>query len=119
MSLIKKIKDRRIRKEKRIRSKIRLLTSNNKFRISVFRSSKHFYAQMIDDNLGKTLFSINTTSLSEKHKKCYASKTIGIEFAKNILKNGIQDAIFDRGRYLYHGRVKEFVEGLRHGGLKI
>jgi large subunit ribosomal protein L18 len=119
MSLLKKIKLRRVRKEKRIRSKIRLLSNNNKFRISVFRSSKNFYAQMIDDKSGKTLLSIDTRNVSKNTKKCEASKIIGIEFAKNILKDGIKDAIFDRGRYLYHGRVKEFVEGLRHGGLKI
>lgn len=118
MSLIRKNNQRRKRRELRIRS--RLTSNTGLHRISIFRSASHIYGQLIDDNVGATLASCSTIELKNLSgdKKAIA-KAIGIELAKKSLEKGISKAQFDRGRFLYHGRVKAFAEGLREGGLKI
>ncbi len=89
-------------------------------RLSVFRSNKYIYAQLIDDIAGKTLVSVFDVSkkLHEKKAKVDASKEVGIELAKRALEKNIQKAVFDRGEYRYHGRVKSLADGAREGGLK-
>ena len=118
MSLIRKNNQRRKRRELRVRS--RLTSKSGMPRISVFRSASHIYGQLIDDNAGATLASCSTIELKNlAGDKKDIAKAIGKELAKRSIEKGISTAQFDRGRFLYHGRVKAFAEGLREGGLKI
>ena len=108
------------RRRQRNRAKLRR-TANNFIRLSVHRSSKHIYAQVIDDVRGITL--AGTSSLSEslageKGTKSELSKKVGIEIAKKAKEAGIETVIFDRNGFNYHGRVKALAEGAREGGLK-
>ncbi len=90
-------------------------------RLNVFRSSKHIYAQIIDDQAGNTLVSASTL---DKDFEGYggnidAAKAVGVKVAKAALDKGITQVVFDRGGYIYHGRVKALAEGAREGGLKL
>lgn len=93
-------------------------------RLNVFRSHKHIYAQLIDDVAGVTLTSVSTLSpevrskLKDDMKKTERSKLVGKALAEKALNNGITTVTFDRGGYLYHGRVKALADGAREGGLK-
>ena len=111
-----------IRRQK-IRYNIRkkVAGSEQKPRLSVFRSNTGIYAQLIDDVKGVTLASASTKDkgvAAEKGKKIDQSKTVGQEIAKKAVALGVKEIIFDRGGYLYHGRVKALAEGAREGGLK-
>lgn len=121
MSILKKIATRRIRRQKRVRTRIRKESSLP--RVSVFRSLKQIYVQLIDDKAHKTLFSVSSLALKQGKKsagdKTTLAHAVGIEFAKKARAEGIEAAVFDRGRYLYHGRVKAVADGIREGGLKI
>lgn len=111
------------RKQKRTERRVlRVRSSLNNIelpKVSVFRSLKHIYAQIIDMNLGKTVVSCSSLEIEATGSKKEVAKTIGLELAKRAKEQGINAVIFDRGRYLYHGRVRELSEGLREGGLKI
>ena len=88
-------------------------------RVSVFRSLKQIYAQIIDDSNQKTLVSFSSLALENaKGKKTDIAKKVGIELGKIALSNSIENVFFDRGQFLYHGRVKALAEGLRESGLK-
>lgn len=106
------------RREKRIRSRIKL--NSQRMRLSVFRSSKHIYAQIIDDLKGKTLVSFNDKKLSPKElkNKVDIAKEVGKAIALEAKKAKIEKVVFDKGAYLYHGRVKALAEGAREGGLQ-
>lgn len=80
-------------------------------RLCVFRSNKHFYAQMVDDERGKTILSVNDF-------KVKTAKALGETLAKKAKELKIDKVVFDRGGYQYHGLVKAFAEGAREGGLK-
>jgi large subunit ribosomal protein L18 len=117
MSLTKE--EGRARRKQRIRKKI----SGNEMRprISVFRSAKHIYVQAINDATGSTVATVST--LSDGLKELEGSKTddakaVGAAIAKALIAKGIQEVIFDRNGYLYHGRVKALAEGAREAGLK-
>ena len=89
-------------------------------RLDVFRSAKHIYVQIIDDVNGVTLAAASTV---EKDFGAFggnkeAAKKVGEIIAKRALEKGIENVVFDRGGYVYHGRVKELAEGAREGGLK-
>lgn len=88
-------------------------------RVAVFRSLNHIYAQIIDDSVGSTIVSFSSLNLKEKKadKKTIA-KEVGLQLGKLALGKSLEKVFFDRGRYLYHGRVKALAEGLREGGLK-
>ncbi len=117
MSLLKKLAAARKRRGLRIRSKVR---NAGMPRVSVFRSARNIYAQLIDDTQHKTLISCSTLELTElQGSKKERAHQVGKELAQRALKAGIDAAIFDRGRFLYHGRVAAIVEGLREGGLRI
>ncbi len=91
-------------------------------RVSIFRSNKHIFAQLIDDGAGKTIVSSMVKSKSKstiKGNKTETASTVGEMLAKKAQDAGISQAVFDRGGYKYHGRVKALAEGLRRGGLKI
>jgi len=111
---------RRIR-HARVRKKIKGV--EDRPRLVVFKSAKHTYAQIIDDEHGKTLASISTLSSKFRERLQYggnvsAAKVIGELIAKESLHVGIKKVVFDRGGYLFHGRVKALAESAREGGLE-
>jgi large subunit ribosomal protein L18 len=117
VSVQKKIAASHERRKQRVRSKTR---STGKPRISVFKSASHIYAQVIDDAQMKTVASCSTVELKKlTGTKKEVAEQIGKELAKRALKAGIEEAIFDRGPFLYHGRIAALVQGLRDGGLRI
>lgn len=92
-------------------------------RLNVYRSLNHIYAQIIDDKAGRTLVSASTLDKDLKEKleitgNKGAAKEVGKLVAERALAEGIKEVIFDRGGYIYHGRVKELAEGARESGLK-
>ena len=107
--------------ERRIKIKYRIRKSVNgtaeRPRMSVFRSNKQIYVQVIDDEAGKTLVAASSLGQEACPKKEQAFK-VGEAVAKKALEAGISEVVFDRNGYLYHGRVKEVAEGARKGGLK-
>ncbi len=107
------------RRKLRVRKKIS--GTGEKPRISVFRTNKHIYAQLIDDIKGKTLASVSTEI--EKDLKGKTKTEVALEagkvFAAKAVEKKVKEAVFDRNGYKYHGRVKAFAEGVREGGLKI
>lgn len=109
------------RRQNRVRAKIRKALSGH-YRLCVFRSNKHIYAQIIDDEAGKTLVAFSTTDKGMRTKlkntsDVQAAEEIGKNLAKNALKKGIKEVVFDRGGYLYHGRVRAVAMGARAEGL--
>jgi len=103
---------------KRIRKKLRGTASRP--RLSVFRSNKDIYCQAIDDINGVTLVSASSRDkgLDLTGTKTDIAKKVGMSLAEKAQSKGISDCLFDRGGYLYHGRVKALAEGAREGGLK-
>ena len=90
-------------------------------RLSVFRSNKQIYAQLIDDVNGVTVAAASTRDkdiLAQKGTKSEKSKLVGEAIARKATELGIKDVVFDRGGYLYHGRVKSVADGARQGGLQ-
>lgn len=117
MSLQKKIKLRAQRRKFRVRNKF--VSKGLKPRISVFRSLQHIYAQIIDDARQVTLLSFSSKIFTEKPgDKKEAAKQVGIQLGRLAVAKEITDVFFDRGPYLYHGRIKALADGLREGGLK-
>lgn len=91
----------------------------NRPRLSVFRSNKAIYAQLIDDAKGHTIASASSTELDKKAKlNVTTSKSVGQKVAEKAKASGIQEVVFDRNGYLYHGNIKALAEGAREGGLK-
>ena len=107
--------------ERRIKIKYRIRKSVNgtaeRPRLSVFRSNKQIYAQVINDLTGKTLASASSLGLEKMPKKVQAAK-VGELVAEKAQAAGVSAVVFDRNGYLYHGRVKELADGARKGGLK-
>lgn len=102
----------------RARIRSRVTGTAQKPRLSVFRSNRFIYAQLIDDIAGVTLIASSSRALSEKAAKGESSVIVGKELAEKAIAAGISEVVFDRGGYLYHGRVKALAEGAREGGLK-
>ncbi len=117
MSLERKIKQAKARRASRVRNKLKRHSSRP--RVCVFRSSKQIYVQLIDDSEHKTVVSSSSTIVKASGDKKAQAHAVGIDLAKKALEKGVKDASFDRGRFLYHGRVKALAEGLREGGLNI
>ncbi|MDR2068107.1 MAG: 50S ribosomal protein L18 [Holosporaceae bacterium] len=109
-----------MRRAKRVHHRARI-KSFGKPRLSVFRSERHIYAQIIDDSLGKTLCSASTVDKnfdrSGKTSNRDAAAKVGTMIAERAKKAGIKDVVFDRGGCNYHGRVKALADGARGGGL--
>ena len=117
MSLIRKIKLRKQRRAVRVRHRIK--TENNLPRVSVFKSLKHIYAQIIDDMSQKTVASCSSLELDGlSGDKTEVARAIGLELAKRAKAQGVDAVVFDRGRFKFHGRVKALADGLREGTLK-
>ena len=108
----------RIKRHNRVRGKIS--GTAERPRLCVFRSESNIYAQIIDDVAGNTLVSASSVEKGFEGNggNCDAAKKIGAAIAERALKKGIEDVVFDRGGYIYHGRVKALAEGAREGGLK-
>ena len=108
----------RLKRHTRVRAKISGTPARP--RLNVFRSLNHIYAQIIDDEKGVTL--VAASSLDKDFDghggNTEAAKKVGLSIAKKAADKGITEVVFDRGGYLYHGRVKELAEGAREGGLK-
>ena len=110
-----KKEQRRIKIKYRVRNKISGTAARP--RLSVFRSNKQIYAQVIDDETAKTLVSASSLGMKAMPKKEQAAK-VGEALAQKAIEAGITTVVFDRNGYLYHGRVKELADGARKGGLK-
>lgn len=105
---------------RRIRKKIK--GTSERPRLRVFKSNKHIYAQIIDDSAGRTLATMSTVdkefSAGEEKGKTGDAKVVGLKIAERAKAAGVEQVVFDRGGYIYHGRVKSLSEGAREGGLK-
>lgn len=108
--------ERRNRIQLRIRKKIK--GTSELPRVAVFRSNSQIYAQIIDDLKGVTLASASSLEVSDKGAKIEIASKVGASLAEKAKAAGISNVVFDRGGYLYHGRVKALAEGAREGGLK-
>lgn len=109
---------RRLRIKKRIRSKVN--GDSTRPRLSVFRSNKEIYAQLIDDVTGKTLLSASSNEKGTKKAsgdKKEQAKSVGAAIAKKAVEKGIKSVVFDRNGFLYHGRIKALADGARENGL--
>jgi large subunit ribosomal protein L18 len=110
-----------MRRSRRVRHSLKR-AANGRARLSVFRSSKHIYAQVIDDSAGKTVAAASTLDADlkgnlPKGSDLAAATAVGKLVAERALKAGVKDVIFDRGGYLYHGRVKALADAAREAGL--
>jgi len=107
----------RLKRHARVRAKISGTGSCP--RLCVFRSAKHIYAQVIDDERGVTIASASTMSKDFEGNggNKEAAKKVGLAVAKAAIEKGVKDVVFDRGGYVYHGRIKELADGAREGGL--
>lgn len=116
---MKSRKFRRLKIKKRIRGKISGTSARP--RLTVFRSNSEIYAQLVDDSSGKTITTVSSmgkTDAKVKGSKSDKAKSVGTAIAKIAVGKGIQEVVFDRNGYLYHGRVKAVADGAREGGLK-
>ena len=110
------IKVRRLRIKKGIRKKLEGTSARP--RLSVFKSNKAIYAQIIDDSKGHTILASSSREIDKKGGVTLTiSKTVGQKVAEKALASGIKDIVFDRNGYLYHGNIKALAEGAREGGL--
>lgn len=116
-NLIKEKREKRYRRHKRVRA--RIFGTARCPRLSVFRSNKNIYVQLIDDENKKTLVSASDIKIKGRKKmdKTQVAKQIGLNLAKRALGKKINKIVFDRGGYKYHGRIKALAEGAREGGL--
>ena len=108
--------ERRTRIKRNIRAKIS--GTSERPRLSVFRSNKNIYAQLIDDLAGKTLVAVSSANTVDAENKSAVSNMVGKELATKAQSQGITEVVFDRSGYLYHGRVKALADGAREAGLK-
>ena len=116
-----KRQEARVRRQQRVRKKVK--GTSERPRLSVFRSAKHIYAQIIDDIKGCTMVSCGSTEevfkkLDKPESKCSAANTVGKMIAERAKEKGIEQVVFDRNGFLYHGRIKAVSDGAREAGLK-
>ncbi len=108
---------RRLRRRRRVRAKIR--GTADRPRLSVYRSNRGVFAQLIDDDTGRTIAAVNWTEPDLRSMKPMdQAKKAGEEIAARAKQAGVETCVFDRGGYQYHGRVKALADGAREGGLK-
>ena len=113
---IKETRQKRIRRKLRVRAKV--FGTSERPRLSVFRSIAHIYAQLVDDEKGKTIVSASDLELGKSANKTLQAGEVGRLIAKKALGKKIKKVVFDRGGFKYHGRVKALAEGARKAGLK-
>lgn len=112
----------KIRENKHRRMRNRISGTSSRPRLAVYRSNKNMYAQIIDDETGKTLVAANTLQKDvceglEKTDDVEAAKAVGTVIAKRALEQGIKEVVFDRGGYIYHGKVQALADAAREAGL--
>ena len=122
--MVSKVSRAKVRTKKHRRLRNHLSGTTATPRLAVFRSNNHMYAQIIDDTVGKTLAAASTVEKDvkaelEKTNNVDAAAYLGTVIAKRALEKGITEVVFDRGGYVYHGRVKALADGAREGGLKL
>ena len=113
------VKDRTLRRKATVRRSVKA-AANGRKRLSVHRSGKHIYAQVIDDVKGMTLASASSLEKDMRAKSganVDAAKAVGMLVAKRAVEKGVKDVVFDRGGYRYHGRIKALGDAAREGGL--
>ncbi|MBI2049731.1 50S ribosomal protein L18 [Candidatus Roizmanbacteria bacterium] len=117
------MKNQQAKKRRTTRVRAKLGPSIDRPRISVYRSNKYFYAQVINPEKGDVLASSSSFEIRKnakvKNKKSEEAKSVGLELAKKLKKKGVTKGILDRGSYAYLGRVQAFAQGLREGGIDI
>ncbi len=123
MALFKKVDRNKNRKKRQERVRQKVLGTAEKPRLNVYRSLNNIYAQLIDDNEGSTLVAASSLDKEVKEKvektgNKEAAKLVGQLVGKRALDEGIEEVVFDRAGYKYHGRIKELAEGARESGLK-
>lgn len=109
------------RRQKRARYRLKTTNSGFRPRLSVFRSGRHIYVQVIDDTAGVTIASASTNEKAEKLAKSWnveAAKAVGKKIAERAVAKGVKQVVFDRGGYIYHGRVKALADAARESGLE-
>jgi large subunit ribosomal protein L18 len=116
------VADRTLRRTAKVRRNVRR-AAGKRARLSVFRSSKHIYAQVIDDADGRTLASASSLEKDMRESlktgaNIEAAKTVGKRLAERAVAKGVKEVVFDRGGYLYHGRVKALADAAREAGLE-
>jgi large subunit ribosomal protein L18 len=121
--MISKQDKNKIRKKRHLRVRNKLEGTTLRPRLNVFRSSKHIYAQLIDDSTGATVVAASSLDPELKDSITHGgnvdtAKKVGDLVAKRALEKGLSEVVFDRGGYLYHGRVQALAEGAREAGLK-
>jgi len=121
--MIKKLSRNAARLKRHYRLRNKLSGTPESPRLCVFRSNKHIYAQIIDDDAGHTITAASTMekTVAKNLKNTYnidAAKAVGAAVAKKALEKGIETVVFDRGGYLYHGKVKALADSAREAGLK-
>ena len=110
------VREARLRRHRRVRGKIR--GTAERPRLAVYRSNRGIFAQLVDDDSGKTIVSASWTTLGAGGGKSDQATAVGKALAAAASKAGIETVVFDRAGYLYHGRVKALAEGAREGGLE-
>lgn len=121
--MLKQINRNEKRKKRHMRARQKLTGTPERPRLNVYRSLNHIYAQVIDDTVGNTIVSASTLDKELKDKldktsNKEAAKLVGELVAKRAQEKGINEVVFDRGGYIYHGRVKELADAARKAGLK-
>lgn len=120
--MINKTSKNVIRQKKHRRLRNRISGTSERPRLSVFRSNRHMYAQIIDDTLGRTLCAASTKDEDAKSLKTTdnveAASFVGESIAKKAIEKGISEVVFDRSGYIYHGKVEALAESARKAGLK-
>ncbi len=115
--MIKEEKIKKIRKSRRVNRTRKSVRENGRVRLSVFRSNRFLYAQIIDDSQGITVASVNEKQIAENINGLERVEELGKLIAKKAQEKKITQVVFDKGAYKYHGKVKVFAEAVRKGGL--
>ncbi len=121
--MVSKESRQKVREKKHLKIRNRFSGTAERPRLAVFRSNNHMYAQVIDDAAGKTIVSASTLEKDvkaklEKTNNIEAAKVLGEIIAKRALDKGIENVVFDRGGYIYHGKVAALAEAAREAGLQ-
>ena len=121
--MVSKVSRAKVRAKKHRRLRNHLSGTAERPRLAVFRSNNHMYAQIIDDTVGKTLVSASTTQKDvkaelEKTNNVDAAAYLGTVIAKRAIEAGIKEVVFDRGGFIYHGKIKALADAAREAGLE-
>ncbi len=118
--MVKRIDSNKQRLKRHVRNRAKISGTAERPRLAVFRSNANIVAQVIDDKKGVTLVSASTleASFEGNGSNKEAAKKVGLAVAQRAIEKGITEVVFDRGGYIYHGRVSELATGAREGGLK-